>query len=84
MRLVIRPERVRVLNATGAKIEDNCVPAMVERVVYVGSVTQVYLRLTTGASLQALVANHDGPPDWPEGTPVVVSLPVDALRALAV
>ena len=45
-------------------------PAMVERVVYVGSVTQVYLRLTTGASLQALVANHDGPPDWPEGTPV--------------
>jgi hypothetical protein len=57
---------------------------MVERVVYVGSVTQVYLRLTTGASLQALVANHDGPPSWPEGTPVHVSLPVDGLRALAV
>ena len=72
------------MSATGAPTEDNCVPAMVERVVYVGSVTQVYLRLTTGASLQALVANHDGPPDWPEGTPVVVSLPVDALRALAV
>ena len=84
VRLVIRPERVRVMSATGSPNEDNCVPAMVERVVYVGSITQVYLRLTTGASLQALVANHDGPPDWPEGTPVVVSLPVDGLRALAV
>ena len=84
VRLVIRPERVRVLSGDGGPTEGNCVPAMVERVVYVGSVTQVYLRLTTGASLQALVANHEGPPDWPEGTPVVVSLPVDGLRALAV
>ena len=84
VRLVIRPERIRVMNASVAPAEDNCVPAMVERVVYVGSVTQVYLRLTTGASLQALVANHDGPPEWPEGTPVVVALPVDGLRALAV
>jgi spermidine/putrescine transport system ATP-binding protein len=84
VRLVIRPERVRVLSAQGESTGDNCVPAMVERVVYVGSVTQVYLRLTTGASLQALVANHDGPPDWPEGTPVIVSLPADGLRALAV
>jgi spermidine/putrescine transport system ATP-binding protein len=82
VRLVIRPERVRVLSSASA--DANCVPAMVERVVYVGSVTQVYLRLTTGASLQALVANHDGPPDWPEGTPVHVALPVDGLRALAV
>ncbi|HWM21136.1 MAG TPA: ABC transporter ATP-binding protein [Ilumatobacteraceae bacterium] len=82
VRLVIRPERVRVSSSETS--DTNCVPAMVERVVYVGSVTQVYLRLTTGASLQALVANHDGPPDWPEGTPVHVSLPVDGLRALAV
>jgi len=84
VRLVIRPERVRVLSAQDGPVDDNCVPAMVERIVYVGSVTQVYLRLTTGMALQALVANHDGPPDWPEGTPVHVSLPVDGLRALAV
>ena len=69
------------LSADSGLGEDNCVPAMVERVVYVGSVTQIYLRLTTGASLQAFVANHDGPPDWPEGTPVHVALPVDGLRA---
>jgi hypothetical protein len=84
VRLVIRPERVKILNGPDESADGNCVPAMVERVVYVGSVTQVYLRLTTGAALQALVANHDGPPDWPEGTPVLVGLPVDGLRALAV
>jgi spermidine/putrescine transport system ATP-binding protein len=84
VRLVIRPERVRVLGADDGPSEDNCVPAMVERVVYVGSVTQVYLRLTNGASLQALVANHDGPADWSEGTPVHVALPVEGLRALAI
>jgi spermidine/putrescine transport system ATP-binding protein len=84
VRLVIRPERVKILSGPAESADGNCVPAMVERVVYVGSVTQVYLRLTTGAALQALVANHDGPPDWPEGTPVLVGLPVDGLRALAV
>jgi spermidine/putrescine transport system ATP-binding protein len=84
VRLVIRPERVKVLSASAESTDANCVPAMVERVVYVGSVTQVYLRLTTGASLQALVANHDGPPDWSEGTPVRAALPVEGLRALDV
>ena len=79
VRLVIRPERVRVIDAPAGATVDNCVPAMVERVVYVGSVTQVYLRLTTGASLQALVANHDGPPEWPEGMPVQVGAPARRL-----
>jgi spermidine/putrescine transport system ATP-binding protein len=82
VKLVIRPERVRV--APGEAAGPNCLPGMVERVVYVGATTQVHVRLPGGEAVQALTANHDGRPDWPAGTPVGVSLPADALRALAV
>jgi len=75
VKVVIRPERV----PTG----DNVVPAMVERLVYVGPTTQVHLRLPHGAPLQAMVANHDGRPEWAPGTPVSATLPADALRVLA-
>src|SRR5690242_728501 len=45
-RAVIRPERVRIedYDATG----ENIVPGMVERVVYVGSVQQLVVRLASG------------------------------------
>ena len=81
VKLVIRPERVRV--AAGEAAGPNCLPGMVERVVYIGATTQVHVRLPGGEALQALTANHDGRPDWPAGTPVGVTLPADALRALA-
>ena len=55
---------------------------MVERVVYVGSTTQVHVRLPDGEALQSLTANTGAVPDWPAGTPVAVTLPPDALRAL--
>jgi spermidine/putrescine transport system ATP-binding protein len=80
VKVVIRPERVRV--DVREPEGDNCVPAMVERLVYVGPTTQVHLRLPHGAPLQALVANHDGRPDWEAGTPVAATLPADALRVL--
>jgi spermidine/putrescine transport system ATP-binding protein len=80
VKLVIRPERVRV--AAGEPTGPNCVPAMVERVVYVGATTHVHVRLPGGEAIQAMTANHDGRPDWPAGTPVGVTLPADALRAL--
>jgi len=79
---VIRPERVRV-EAHGSD-GPNRVPALVERVVFLGAATQVMLRLATGASLQALVQN-DGDTDrvsLAQGTPVHVYLPPDALRVL--
>jgi spermidine/putrescine transport system ATP-binding protein len=77
---VIRPERVRVEahGSTGA----NRVPALVDRVVYLGAATQVHLRLATGESLQAVVPNEDAAA-WSQGTPVHVHLPADALRVLA-
>ena len=80
VKLVIRPERVRV--TVDRPERPNCVPAMVERVVYVGATTQVHLRLPGGQPMQALIANHDGRPDWSAGTPVHVELPTEALRAL--
>src|ERR1700722_12330584 len=78
---VIRPERVRIESHGSAG--DNRVPAMVERVVFLGSATQVMLRLAPGVPLQALVQNDGAHPDLAQGTPVHAYLPPDALRVLA-
>ena len=78
---VIRPERVQV-EAHGSD-GPNRVPAMVERVVYLGAATQVMLRLATGESLQAVIANDESAATWSQGTPVHCYLPDDAIRVLA-
>ena len=77
---VIRPERVRVEEHGSAG--QNRVPALIDRVVYLGAATQVHLRLATGESVQAVVANEDAA-GWSQGTPVHAYLPADALRVLA-
>jgi spermidine/putrescine transport system ATP-binding protein len=77
---VIRPERVRVEEHGSAG--QNRVPALIDRVVYLGAATQVHLRLATGESLQAVVPNEDAA-GWAQGTPVHAYLPADALRVLA-
>jgi spermidine/putrescine transport system ATP-binding protein len=77
---VIRPERVRVEEHGSAG--PNRVPALVDRVVYLGAATQVLLRLASGESLQAVVPNADAA-GWTQGTPVHAYLPTDALRVLA-
>ena len=78
---VIRPERVRI-EAHGSP-GDNRVPAMVERVAFLGSATQVMLRLAPGIPLQALVQNDGEHPELNQGTPIHAFLPPDALRVLA-
>ena len=77
---VIRPERVRV-EAFGSA-GPNRVPAMVERLVYLGSATQIFLRLAPGVELQALVQNDGGNGQLSQGTPVHAFLAADALRVL--
>ena len=78
---VIRPERVRIEKHGTAG--PNRVPAMVERLVFLGAATQVMLRLAPGAQLQALVQNDGGHPEHlSQGTPVQVYLAPDALRVL--
>ena len=77
---VIRPERVRIepFGAAGP----NRVPGMVERLVYLGSATQVLIRLAAGVQVQALVQNDGSLADLSQGTPVHAYLAPDALRVL--
>ncbi len=87
---VIRPERVRIEpfqhgaagSAVPATTGPNRVPAMVERLVYLGSSTQVMLRVAAGMALQALIQNDGERLDLAQGTPVQVHLAPDALRVL--
>ena len=80
--LVIRPERV-VIEPQGSSGE-NRVPGMVERVVYMGPMVQLILRLAPGVPLQAMVPNRGDSTSYAQGTPVGVHLPADALRVLPV
>jgi spermidine/putrescine transport system ATP-binding protein len=81
VKIVIRPERVRVEpQDTGG---DNRVPAMVDRVVYVGSVMHLMLTLAHGEHLQAWVQNLGGGLPYDHGAPVTVHFPPEALRVLS-
>jgi spermidine/putrescine transport system ATP-binding protein len=80
-RLVIRPERVRLEphSSTGA----NRLPGLIERIVYRGSNNQVFVRLSGGEQIQALVQNSGQEGAYAHGDPVRVHLPAEALRVLA-
>ena len=80
-KIVIRPERIE-LEEHGSASGPNRIPAMVERVVYVGPAIQVIVRSATGEALQAVVQNTGGGIPYQQGTPVQLHLPVDALRVL--
>ncbi len=79
-KITIRPERVELLpqGTTG----ENHVPAMVERVVYVGSVLQVILHLAAGQSIQAWQQNEGGELPYASGAAVTAHFPREALRVL--
>jgi len=78
--LCIRPEKVD-LEPHGTP-GDNRAPAMIERSVFLGSSTQVYVRLAAGPSLQAQLTGEKAAVDLAQGTPVSVHLPPHALRVL--
>ncbi len=80
-RAVIRPECVELAEAglTGT----NRLPGMVDRTVFLGSTTQVMVRLPQGAVVQSLITNNAGSQTFASGQPVTVCLPPDALRVLA-
>jgi spermidine/putrescine transport system ATP-binding protein len=79
-KVTIRPERVAI-QAQGTTGE-NRVPAMVERVVYVGSILQVMVHLASGSSIQAWIQNEGGELPFASGAPITVHLPREALRVL--
>jgi len=80
VRLVIRPERVRVEDrgADGA----NRLPGMVERSVFVGPTVQVIVRLVGGQMIQAVETSRSGAESRSQGDAVAVHLPADDLRVL--
>jgi spermidine/putrescine transport system ATP-binding protein len=80
-RAVIRPECVELGEAglTGS----NRLPGMVDRTVFLGSTTQVMVRLPQGAVVQSLITNTAGSDTFATGQPVTVCLPSEALRVLA-
>jgi spermidine/putrescine transport system ATP-binding protein len=80
VRLTIRPERVRI-ESPGAEGE-NRVPATIERFVYLGSTTQVFVILPGGDRVQALVANSGDVDEYDVGAKVTAHLPAEALRVL--
>ena len=80
-RAVIRPECVEV----GERGLDggNRVPGLVDRTVFLGSTTQVNVRLPHGAVVQSLVTNASGGGGLTSGQAVSVHLPPEALRLLS-
>jgi len=79
-KLCIRPERVTIDRHGTSR--DNCAPGMIERSVFLGSHTQVYVRLAAGPSVQAQLGGDSSAIDLTQGTPVSVHLPSQALRVL--
>ena len=79
-RLTIRPERIR-LEPAGTEGE-NRLPGTVARVVYLGSVTHVFVDVPDARTLQVSTGAGEGAPP-PEGSAVTLHLPPDCLRLLA-
>ena len=55
---------------------------MVERIVFLGSASQVFLTLAPGVTIQALIGNVPDLVAWSQGTPVSAELPAKSLRVL--
>lgn len=80
VKVVIRPERVLVHDRGLGSA--NCVPGMIQRVVYVGPVTQLMVTLASGETIQSMQPNRGENLTYSQGTPVSVELPRTALRVL--
>ena len=80
VKLVARPERIKVTAHGDAG--ENRIPGMIERVVYVGPVTQLIVRLAPGDRIHSTLQNEGREVPYAQGTPVSVHFPDDALRVL--
>jgi spermidine/putrescine transport system ATP-binding protein len=81
-KVTIRPERIDI-EPQGTS-GHNRIPAMIERVVYVGATLQIIVHLASGETIQAWVPNDGDAQSRASGDAIVAHFPVDALRVLAV
>jgi spermidine/putrescine transport system ATP-binding protein len=79
-KVTIRPERVDIVDRDSAA--ENAMPAMVERVVYVGSTLQIILHLASGQAIQAWMPNDGDHQPHRSGDGVKVVFPPSALRVV--
>jgi spermidine/putrescine transport system ATP-binding protein len=80
VKVVIRPERIEITDQHTEN--DNALPGMVERIVYVGPLIQLLVRLAPGETVQATFPNRGDQVRFQQGTSVSVRMPPDALRVL--
>jgi len=80
VRVTIRPERIRIEPPTS--IGSNRVLARIERFVYLGATTQVFVALPNGDVVQSLITNATEVDDYDVGGQVHAYFPSDALRVL--
>jgi spermidine/putrescine transport system ATP-binding protein len=80
VKVVIRPERIEIIERDAPA--DNTLPGMVERVVYVGPVVQLLVRLEPGDTVQAMIPNRGARLGFEQGALVLVRMPSEALRVL--
>jgi spermidine/putrescine transport system ATP-binding protein len=80
-RIVVRPERVQLVDGAGDG-HPNTVAGVVRDRVYVGALSQLEIGLPDGETLHVVLAN-DGRPVPAPGEPVTASLPPDAIRVLS-
>jgi spermidine/putrescine transport system ATP-binding protein len=80
VKVVIRPERVGILDSGDPG--PNLLSGLVQRVVYLGSGTQVTVLLANGQKVTALVQNTGADTDVVMGKPVLCHLPPAAVRVL--
>ena len=81
VRITIRPERVRL--EPPASSGANRVPAKIDRFVYLGSTTQVFVSLPNGDLVQVLIANAGDVEDYEVGDAVCAYFQPEALRVIA-
>jgi spermidine/putrescine transport system ATP-binding protein len=79
-KVTIRPERVVI--EPQATAGENRMPAMVDRVVYVGATLQVMLHLASGQTVQAWIPNDGDAEPFRSGDAVTAHFPKAALRVL--
>jgi spermidine/putrescine transport system ATP-binding protein len=79
-KIVIRPEQVKLVDEGSA--DENQMPGMVDRLVYLGPTTQLIVRCPGDIAIQTLVTNADTRAQLTPGTPVRVALPPDSVRLL--
>jgi spermidine/putrescine transport system ATP-binding protein len=81
VKAMIRPERIGV--EPHGTAGENRLPGMVEHAVFLGSQTELHVRVPGGSVLKATMPNDGSRADYTQGTPVSLCLPAEALRVLA-